>query len=191
MRRDVVVEDRSPRDGEQAPDIAWSKDQKPARSREASDVAYNELIADAASAALVSYPQAFDVIVATNLFGDILSNQFAALRGGLAVAGSINFGSRAAMVQAAPGIAGRGVANPNSIMSSIAMPLDHLGTRHRRFDLARAGCALSEAVSGCFGDGPSGRTRDLGGDLDTNRFAAAVRAKREQSPALVERRTNA
>jgi isocitrate/isopropylmalate dehydrogenase len=164
-------------------------------ARQAPDIVYNEIIVDAAAAALVSSPQAFDVIVTTNLFGDILSNLAAAVGGGLGIAGSINFGFNAAMAQAAhgsaPDIAGQGVANPSSIIFSIAMLLGHLGTRHRRTDLALAGNMLLQAVTDCLGEGPSHRTPDLGGELGTNEFAAAVSTKLDQSLAIAERRRHA
>jgi isocitrate/isopropylmalate dehydrogenase len=89
MRHGSSVQDTSLRDGGQAPDIALCKDQKPGRAREASDIT-DEMITDVASAALVSCPQALDVVVATNPFGDIFSNRFAALGGGLGIERCMN-----------------------------------------------------------------------------------------------------
>jgi isocitrate/isopropylmalate dehydrogenase len=85
MKHDTSVEDMSPGDGEQFPDIALCKDQKPGRVAEACDVTCDEKTADAACAELVSCPQAFDVIVTTDPFGDIFYNHFAAPGGGLGI----------------------------------------------------------------------------------------------------------
>ncbi|MEM7178418.1 MAG: isocitrate/isopropylmalate family dehydrogenase, partial [Pseudomonadota bacterium] len=97
----------------------------------APEIVYDEVLVDAAAAHLVRDPARFDVIVTTNMFGDILSDLASELAGGLGLAGSLNLGHAAAVAQAqhgsAPDIAGRGVANPTSLVLSAAMLLDHLG----------------------------------------------------------------
>ncbi len=132
------------------------------------DIAYDELLVDAAAAHLVRNPAAFGVIVTTNMFGDILSDLASELSGGLGVAGSLNLGPRFAIAQAqhgsAPDIADKGVANPISLILSLSMLLRHLGE-------ARAADAIDTAIAGTF---PHTRTRDLGGDATTQDFTSAL-----------------
>jgi isocitrate/isopropylmalate dehydrogenase len=141
------------------------------------DVVLEEMLVDAAAAALVRQPGRFDVIVTTNMFGDILSNEAAELSGGLGLSPSLNVGESIAMAQAshgsAPDIAGTGGANPTGLMLSLAMLLDWLGRRHARADLVKAAKRLIEAIDHALAD-PTSRTRDLGGPLGTDQFARAV-----------------
>lgn len=143
------------------------------------NVEIDEMFVDAAAAALVRSPESFDVIVTTNLFGDILSNLAAEVAGGLGGGGSLNAGDRLAMAQAAhgsaPDIAGRDCANPTGLLRSLSMLL-HWGASHLgREDLARAGAAIEAAVESCLAR-PDGRTRDMGGPLGTAAFGEAVMA---------------
>lgn len=144
------------------------------------DIAYDEVLVDAAAAHLVRRPQAFDVIVTTNMFGDILSDLASELSGSLGLAASLNAGTDRAMAQAqhgsAPDIAGQDLANPASLIGSAAMLLEWLGVRDGRDSLITAARELAAALDGCLSD-PATRTRDLGGALGTQAFAAAV-AKR-------------
>jgi 3-isopropylmalate dehydrogenase len=137
----------------------------------------DEVIVDAMAALLVRQPAAFDVVVTTNMFGDILSDLSAELSGGLGLGPSINAGTDHAIAQAAhgsaPDIAGRNIANPTALMLSAGMLLDWLGERHGREDLADAAQRLSEAVDAQL-SGESGRTADLGGALGTDAFGDAV-----------------
>ena len=139
-----------------------------------------EHLVDAAAARLVREPEAFDVIVTTNMFGDILSDLAAELSGGLGLGPSINAGRERAVAQAAhgaaPDIAGRDVANPTAMILSVAMLLDWLGPRRDRDDLRRAAAAMNRAVDAQLVD-PEGRTADLGGPLGTAAFGAAVAAR--------------
>ena len=139
-----------------------------------------EHLVDAAAARLVREPEAFDVIVTTNMFGDILSDLAAELSGGLGLGPSINAGRERAVAQAAhgaaPDIAGRDVANPTAMILSVAMLLDWLGPRRDRDDLRRAAAAMNRAVDAQLAD-PEGRTADLGGPLGTAAFGAAVAAR--------------
>jgi 3-isopropylmalate dehydrogenase len=131
---------------------------------------------DAACAELIRTPEAFDVIVTTNMYGDILSNVAAELAGGLGLAASLNHGDVHAVAQAAhgsaPDLAGRGIANPAGLMLSAAMLLAWLGRRHAREDLAATGRRLNDAVEATLAAGE--RTADLGGGLGTDAFARAV-----------------
>jgi isocitrate/isopropylmalate dehydrogenase len=95
------------------------------------EIALKEMLVDAMAMRLVRDPENFDVIVTTNLFGDILSDEASALIGGLGVAPSANIGEKAAVFEpvhgSAPDIAGQGVANPIGAILSAAMLLDHIG----------------------------------------------------------------
>jgi isocitrate/isopropylmalate dehydrogenase len=146
-------------------------------SRQHPDVKYEELIVDAAAAKLVLGCHELDVLVTTNLFGDILSNEAAALTGGLGLAGSINHGDKHAMAQAshgaAPDIAGRGIANPASILFSTALLFEHLGRARSFRSLEDAGCSLRRAVEETVTN-PDAHTPDLGGSATTKRFAQSV-----------------
>ncbi|MBL6958420.1 MAG: isocitrate/isopropylmalate dehydrogenase family protein [Rhodospirillales bacterium] len=132
---------------------------------------------DAMASLLVREPGSFDVIVTTNMFGDILSNEAAELSGGLGLGGSINAGHEHAVAQAAhgsaPDIAGQDLANPVALIKSTGMLLDWLGQRHGRNDFGQAAAALDETVKGVLKT-PESRTRDLGGVLGTKAFAALL-----------------
>ncbi|GGE62380.1 isocitrate/isopropylmalate dehydrogenase family protein [Actibacterium pelagium] len=133
-------------------------------------VVYDELLVDAAAAHLVRNPARFDVLVTTNMFGDILSDLASELSGGLGLAGSLNFGHDHAIAQAqhgsAPDIAGQDKANPVSLMLSAEMLLRHLG-EGRAADLIRT--AVTAALAS-----PETRTGDLGGALGTQAFATHI-----------------
>jgi 3-isopropylmalate dehydrogenase len=141
------------------------------------DVRLDELIVDAAAAALIRRPETFDVIVTTNMFGDILSDEAAELSGSLGLGGSLNVGQDVAVAQAqhgsAPDIAGRGIANPTSLILSSAMLLEWRGRRDGNDALIAAAAAIESAVSRVL-DEPGSRTRDLGGSLGTAEFADRV-----------------
>lgn len=141
------------------------------------DVELEELIVDAAAAALVRRPDSFDVIVTTNMFGDILSDEAAELSGSLGLGGSLNAGDDVAVAQAqhgsAPDIAGQGIANPTSLILSTAMLLRWLGERRADETLTTAADLVDRAVERVLDD-PATRTRDLGGTLGTADFTAAV-----------------
>ncbi|MEV6638643.1 isocitrate/isopropylmalate family dehydrogenase [Amycolatopsis sp. NPDC051371] len=141
------------------------------------DVELEELIVDAAAALLIRDPERFDVVVTTNMFGDILSDEASELSGSLGLGGSINAGDTICVAQAqhgsAPDIAGRGVANPTSLILSAAMLLDWRGHRDGNPALVEAGALISGAVDATLDD-PATRTRDIGGALGTAAFADAV-----------------
>lgn len=141
------------------------------------DVALEELIVDAAAAHLIRSPDRFDVIVTTNMFGDILSDEASELCGSLGLGGSINAGEDICVAQAqhgsAPDIANRNIANPTSLILSAAMLLEWLGNRRNDARLNRAASLIEQAVEGVIAE-PSSRTRDLGGSLDTDVFTKKV-----------------
>ncbi len=141
------------------------------------EVEYEELIVDAMAAHLVRHPARFDVIVTTNMFGDILSDLASELAGGLGLGASLNYGGEHAMAQAqhgsAPDIAGQGIANPASLIGSAAMLLDWLGARHARPELARAAGAIQQALDQSLARRAE-RTPDLGGNNTTENFTASL-----------------
>jgi 3-isopropylmalate dehydrogenase len=142
-----------------------------------SDVKVEEVLVDAMAAMLVRKPAAFDVIVTTNMYGDILSDEAAELAGGLGLAPALNAGDAHAVAQAvhgsAPDIAGQGIANPTALMLSTAMLLEWLGARHGREDLVVAARHVRAAVDAVLAD-PSQHTPDLGGTASTEAFSEAV-----------------
>ncbi|MDB5477079.1 MAG: putative isocitrate dehydrogenase [Phenylobacterium sp.] len=143
------------------------------------DVTLDEVIVDAAAALLIRSPERFDVIVTTNMFGDILSDEASELSGSLGLGGSINAGDAICVAQAqhgsAPDIAGKGVANPTSLILSAAMLLDWRGQRDGDARLVEAGRRIAAAVDAVL-DRPAQRTADLGGAAGTMAFAGAVAA---------------
>lgn len=143
------------------------------------DVELDELIVDALAAWLVRDPARFDVILAENLYGDVLSDLAAELAGSIGLAGGLIAGDRLAAAQAthgaAPDIAGTDRANPASMLLSVALLLDWLAARHERPDLEAAARAIERALDATLAD-PARRTADLGGPLGTRAFAEAVRA---------------
>jgi isocitrate/isopropylmalate dehydrogenase len=132
-------------------------------------VACNEMLVDAMAMRLVRDPQNFDVIVTTNLFGDILSDEAAALIGGLGVAPSANLGEHVAVFEpvhgSAPDIAGQGIANPIGAILSAALLLDHVG------QIAQAD-RVRRAVNRALVDNVL--TRDLGGNALTIEMTKAI-----------------
>jgi tartrate dehydrogenase/decarboxylase/D-malate dehydrogenase len=137
------------------------------------DVEWNQLHIDALAARVVSDPVSLDVVVASNLFGDILSDLTAAAAGSLGVAPSANLDptrEHPSMFEpvhgSAPDIAGQGIANPVAAVWSAAMMLDHLGH-------AEAAAQVMRAVEASLAD-PDTRTRDLGGTASTEEAGAAI-----------------
>lgn len=131
---------------------------------------FEDVIVDACAMKLVMNPWQFDMIVTTNLFGDILSDEIAGLVGGLGLAPGANIGEHAAIFEAvhgsAPDIAGQGIANPTALLLAAGMMLDHVG----RQDL---GDRLRAAIDATLNqDGL--RTRDLGGNAGTMAYAQAL-----------------
>jgi len=146
-------------------------------AQEFPDVELDEIIIDAMTAHLVRTPERFDVVVATNFYGDILSDLASELSGSLGLAGSINAGDNLAAAQAqhgsAPDIAGQDKANPTSLILSAAMLLNWLGARHNNKAFNDAAAAIDTAIDAVLAD-PDKRTADLGGPLGTQAFAVVV-----------------
>jgi isocitrate dehydrogenase (NAD+) len=142
-------------------------------------VRYEERIMDAMAALLVRDASQFDVVVTTNMFGDILSDEAAEISGSLGLAASLNAGASHALAQAqhgsAPDIAGRDVANPASLIGSAAMLLGWLAERRDDQRFARAAAAIETALDTVIAK-PEWRTHDLGGPLGTKAFAERVAA---------------
>jgi 3-isopropylmalate dehydrogenase len=119
------------------------------------------------------------VIVTTNMFGDILSDEASEISGSLGLAASINAGSEHGVAQAqhgsAPDIAGKGIANPASLIGSAGMLLAWLGERRGDQNLARAADLIERALDHVIAR-PEWRTPDLGGPLGTKAFAERVSA---------------
>ncbi len=141
------------------------------------DVKVDEVLVDAMAAMLVRKPAAYDVVLTTNMYGDILSDEAAELAGGLGLAPALNVGDQHLVAQAvhgsAPDIAGKAIANPTALMLSTAMLLEWLGVRRGRAELTVAAQQLRAAVDGCLTDSAY-RTPDLGGNAQTQDFAEAV-----------------
>lgn len=134
------------------------------------DILSEEMIVDAACMNLVMYPERFDVMVTTNLFGDILSDLCAGLVGGLGMAPGANIGDGAAIFEAvhgsAPDIAGKNIANPTSVILASIQMLEYLGMQDKAERIREAVRATIES-----GDRV---TRDLGGSASTSEFTQAI-----------------
>lgn len=143
------------------------------------EITVDAVLVDAMMAYVVRDPRRFDVVVTTNMFGDILSDLTAELSGSLGLGGSLNAGAEHAMAQAAhgsaPDIAGQDIANPSSLILSTALLLGWYGRRSGQADFVAAGEALDGAIEAGIGAGEA--TRDVGGRLGTRATAEAL-AKR-------------
>jgi 3-isopropylmalate dehydrogenase len=140
------------------------------------EIRFSDMLVDAAAMNLIRDPQQFDVLVTTNMFGDILSDEAAQVAGGLGIAASGNIGDDFAIFEpvhgCAPDIAGTKTANPTSLLLSAAMMLDWLGRRKDDHRATQASRALYNAVRDCLANRET--TRDLGGNLDTLEMGRAV-----------------
>lgn len=146
-----------------------------------SDVDLEEKLVDSTAMELVLAPEKFDVILTTNLFGDILSDEAAGLVGGLGICPSLNSGEDYAMAQAvhgsAPDIAGKGIANPASEILSASMLLGWLYSHKARQDenLREAADLIERAVlKQLSSQEPRERTSDLGGTASTDEFTSRL-----------------
>ncbi len=154
------------------------------------DIEVNDFHVDAAAMHLILRPEQFDVIVTTNMFGDILSDEAAALVGGLGLAPGLNVGLDRAMAQAshgsAPDIAGRQIANPTAEILSGAMLLEWLSARHRDLQLTNAARKIERAVEATLAEGRA-LTPDLGGNSSTSEFGRRVAEILCSAPLVEER----
>lgn len=148
-------------------------------AREFPEVKVDDVIVDAMMAHVVRAPERYDVIVTTNMFGDILSDLTAELAGSLGLAASINAGTHYAMAQAAhgsaPDIAGQNIANPFSQVISASMLLAWYGQRKSKSPFIEASKALNDAVAQAIATGEA--TRDVGGTLGTRETGQALSAR--------------
>ena len=137
------------------------------------DIECNDMIVDNTCMQLVMRPEQFDIIVTTNLFGDIISDLCAGLVGGLGLAPGANIGEDAAIFEAvhgtAPDIAGKGIANPCALLLGAAQMLDHIGQPDNAERLRKAIVATLEAKDSLTGD--------LGGSGTTRSFAEAIASR--------------
>lgn len=146
-------------------------------ARDFPEVALDDLLVDASTAHLVRSPERFDVLVATNFYGDIISDLASELSGSLGLAGSMMASDTHCCAQAqhgsAPDIAGQDKANPVSMILSVAMLLDWMGEHHGKPALSDAARVMEQAVDRVLED-PARRTADLGGRLGCRAFGEAV-----------------
>jgi isocitrate dehydrogenase (NAD+) len=133
---------------------------------------FDDMIVDACAMKLVMHPETFDIIVTTNLFGDILSDLTAGLVGGLGLAPGANIGEQCALFEAvhgtAPDIAGKGVANPSALLMAAAMMLDYVG-------LAEEATRVRNAIIAAINSGEG--TGDVGGPNNTAAYVQALIAR--------------
>jgi 3-isopropylmalate dehydrogenase len=148
-------------------------------AREFPEVLVDDFIVDAMMAHVVRAPERFDVIVTTNMFGDILSDLTAELSGSLGLGASLNAGAGHAMGQAAhgsaPDIAGKDIANPFSLILSAGMLLAWYGQRKGQPRFVEASVAISQGVVDAMAAGEA--TRDVGGKLGTRATGQAFVAR--------------
>jgi isocitrate dehydrogenase (NAD+) len=142
-------------------------------AREFADIEFQEVIVDAMAMNLVLHPERYDVIVTTNLFGDILSDLISGLVGGLGLAPGANIGLGGAIFEAvhgtAPDIAGKGVANPGALILAACMMLEYLCDGERAV-------RIRNALEATIREGKT-VTRDLGGTATTDQFTDAIIAR--------------
>ena len=145
-------------------------------AKEYPELQFEEMYVDACSMNLIRQPQEFDVIVTTNLFGDILSDEAAQVVGGLGMAPAANIGDDFALFEPVHGaafdIAGKQIANPSSFLLSIKMMLDWLGMKQNDKACVDAAGKLESTILGIVNDGI--KTKDIGGDKTTSEFTAEI-----------------
>lgn len=145
-------------------------------SEEYPDITFEEMYVDACAMNLIRQPEEFDVIVTTNLFGDILSDESSQVVGGLGMAPAANIGDDFALFEPVHGaafdIAGQNIANPSSFLLSIKMMLDWLGNKHGDSQCIQAGKRLESTIFNLVKTGV--KTKDIGGDMSTREFTAHI-----------------
>jgi len=140
------------------------------------DIQFEQMYVDACAMNLIRQPEEFDVIVTTNLFGDILSDEAAQVVGGLGMAPAANIGDNFALFEPVHGaafdIAGKHIANPSSFVLSIKMMLDWLGTKHNDKKCFEVAKKVEAAVYDVVKSGS--KTKDIGGNKTTSEFTAEI-----------------
>ncbi len=140
------------------------------------DISFEQMYVDACAMNLIRQPDQFDVIVTTNLFGDILSDESSQVVGGLGMAPAGNIGDDFALFEPVHGaafdIAGKNIANPSSFLLSIKMMLDWLGARHNDSRCFEIGQKLESTIFDLVKSGV--KTRDIGGGKTTSEFTHEI-----------------
>lgn len=143
------------------------------------DITFEQMYVDACAMNLIRQPESFDVIVTTNLFGDILSDEAAQVVGGLGMAPAANIGDDFALFEPVHGaafdIAGKQAANPSSFILSLKMMFDWLGMRHNDAKSSEIAKKIEKAVYGVVREGI--KTKDIGGNKTTKEFTQQVISK--------------
>ncbi|WP_316504748.1 isocitrate/isopropylmalate dehydrogenase family protein [Nitrosopumilus sp.] len=145
-------------------------------SKEYPEIVFEEMYVDACAMNLIRQPESFDVIVTTNLFGDILSDESSQVVGGLGMAPAANIGDSFALFEPVHGsafdIAGKNIANPSSFLLSIKMMLDWLGTKNNDPLCFAVGQKLESTIFDLVKSGV--KTKDIGGDKTTSEFTHEI-----------------
>ena len=145
-------------------------------SKDYPDISFEEMYVDACAMNLIRQPQKFDVIVTTNLFGDILSDESSQVVGGLGMAPAANLGDNFALFEPVHGaafdIAGQNIANPSSFLLSIKLMLDWLGAKHYDQKCFEVGAKLESVIFDLVKSGV--KTKDIGGDASTVEFTRHI-----------------
>jgi len=145
-------------------------------SKDYPDIAFEEMYVDACAMNLIRQPQEFDVVVTTNLFGDILSDESSQVVGGLGMAPAANIGDNFALFEPVHGaafdIAGQNIANPSSFLLSIKMMCDWLGAKHNDSKCFEVGQKLESTIFDLVKSGV--KTKDIGGDMSTSEFTKHI-----------------
>src|SRR5574337_1135712 len=145
-------------------------------SKEFGNITFEQMYVDACAMNLIRQPESFDVIVTTNLFGDILSDEASQVVGGLGMAPAANIGDKFALFEPVHGaafdIAGKNIANPSSFILSAKMMFEWLGTKNNDKSCHDAARKIEDAVYGIVKDGI--KTKDIGGDKSTREFTQKV-----------------
>ena len=140
------------------------------------DISFEQMYVDACAMNLIRQPEQFDVIVTTNLFGDILSDESSQVVGGLGMAPAANIGDDFALFEPVHGaafdIAGKNIANPSSFLLSIKMMLDWLGAKHNDSKCIEIGQKLESTIFNLVKNGV--KTKDIGGTKSTSEFTQAI-----------------
>jgi len=145
-------------------------------SKDYPEIAFEQMYVDACAMNLIRQPEKFDVIVTTNLFGDILSDESSQVVGGLGMAPAANIGDSFALFEPVHGaafdIAGQNIANPSSFLLSIKMMFDWLGAKHNDKKCVEIGAKLESTIFDLVKTGS--KTKDIGGTMSTTEFTKAI-----------------
>ena len=148
-------------------------------AQEYPDITFENMYVDACAMNLIRQPHQFDVVVTTNLFGDILSDESSQVVGGLGMAPAANIGDNFALFEPVHGaafdIAGKNIANPSSFLLSIKMMFDWLGAKHNDSKCIEVGEKLESIIFDLVKEGI--KTKDIGGEKTTTEFTKEITDK--------------